>query len=197
MHTCYSPVRRSPAGEGKPSPPLPLDLHVLSLSLAFILSQDQTLRCWYIVFFLFQEVLFGLTRNLPALKLSFVRFPTRLSPYKYCVVDLGKLTELLALVLLHRYCKSFNVLSSGPLRPRSVRFRTALQSYGVFSFRPNFPAKKFFRALNIPATPPVMDCRTCCPPCGRTPAGVRFVPESGCKITTLFNSHQIFLQLFS
>ena len=25
---------------------LPLDLHVLSLSLAFILSQDQTLRCW-------------------------------------------------------------------------------------------------------------------------------------------------------
>ena len=26
-------------------PALPLDLHVLSLSLAFILSQDQTLRC--------------------------------------------------------------------------------------------------------------------------------------------------------
>ncbi len=43
FHTCYSPVRRSPAGEGKLAPPLPLDLHVLSLSLAFILSQDQTL----------------------------------------------------------------------------------------------------------------------------------------------------------
>ena len=28
-----------------PISPLPLDLHVLSLSLAFILSQDQTLRC--------------------------------------------------------------------------------------------------------------------------------------------------------
>ena len=27
------------------TPALPLDLHVLSLSLAFILSQDQTLRC--------------------------------------------------------------------------------------------------------------------------------------------------------
>ena len=27
-------------------PPLPLDLHVLSLPLAFILSQDQTLRCF-------------------------------------------------------------------------------------------------------------------------------------------------------
>ena len=45
LHTCYSPVRRSPAAECKHSAPLPLDLHVLSLSLAFILSQDQTLRC--------------------------------------------------------------------------------------------------------------------------------------------------------
>ena len=53
LHTCYSPVRRSPAGEGKPSPPLPLDLHVLSLSLAFILSQDQTLRCYIILSFSF------------------------------------------------------------------------------------------------------------------------------------------------
>ena len=32
------------------TPLLPLDLHVLSLSLAFILSQDQTLRCSYLVF---------------------------------------------------------------------------------------------------------------------------------------------------
>ena len=29
---------------------LPLDLHVLSLSLAFILSQDQTLHCTFIFF---------------------------------------------------------------------------------------------------------------------------------------------------
>ena len=41
LHTRYSPVRRSsPDCSG-----LPLDLHVLSLPLAFILSQDQTLRC--------------------------------------------------------------------------------------------------------------------------------------------------------
>ena len=46
LHTRYSPVRRSPAIVGKPTIPLPLDLHVLSLSLAFILSQDQTLRCY-------------------------------------------------------------------------------------------------------------------------------------------------------
>lgn len=43
LHTRYAPVRRSPPGHC--CPVLPLDLHVLSLSLAFILSQDQTLRC--------------------------------------------------------------------------------------------------------------------------------------------------------
>ena len=32
---------------------LPLDLHVLSLPLAFILSQDQTLRCLFFFFFFF------------------------------------------------------------------------------------------------------------------------------------------------
>ena len=45
LHTCYSPVRRSPAVEAEASTLMPLDLHVLSLPLAFILSQDQTLRC--------------------------------------------------------------------------------------------------------------------------------------------------------
>ena len=45
LHTRYSPVRRSPPKYCYPV--LPLDLHVLSLSLAFILSQDQTLRCWF------------------------------------------------------------------------------------------------------------------------------------------------------
>ena len=43
LHTRYSPVRRSPPVYCYIV--LPLDLHVLSLSLAFILSQDQTLRC--------------------------------------------------------------------------------------------------------------------------------------------------------
>ena len=42
LHTCHSPVRRSPSKY--PYFMLPLDLHVLSLSLAFILSQDQTLH---------------------------------------------------------------------------------------------------------------------------------------------------------
>ena len=42
LHTRYSPVRRSPSQYCYRM--LPLDLHVLSLSLAFILSQDQTLH---------------------------------------------------------------------------------------------------------------------------------------------------------
>ena len=41
LHTRYAPVRHSSASEDL----LPFDLHVLSLPLAFILSQDQTLRC--------------------------------------------------------------------------------------------------------------------------------------------------------
>ena len=40
LRTRYSPVRHSSASEDL----LPFDLHVLGLPLAFILSQDQTLR---------------------------------------------------------------------------------------------------------------------------------------------------------
>ena len=41
----YALLTRAPvAGKGIATSPLPLDLHVLSLSLAFILSQDQTLH---------------------------------------------------------------------------------------------------------------------------------------------------------
>ena len=43
LHTRYAPVRRSSANSKLFL--LPLDLHVLSLPLAFILSQDQTLHC--------------------------------------------------------------------------------------------------------------------------------------------------------
>ena len=51
LHTRYSPVRRSPPASYPAA--LPLDLHVLSLSLAFILSQDQTLRCCLSFYFSF------------------------------------------------------------------------------------------------------------------------------------------------
>ena len=50
----YVLLTRAPVAGGSAStPPLPLDLHVLSLSLAFILSQDQTLRCCLYIFFFF------------------------------------------------------------------------------------------------------------------------------------------------
>ena len=42
----YALLTRAPVASGI-APLLPLDLHVLGLSLAFILSQDQTLRCKY------------------------------------------------------------------------------------------------------------------------------------------------------
>ena len=50
LHTRYAPVRRSPARHCCRL--LPLDLHVLSLPLAFILSQDQTLHGNYFQLFL-------------------------------------------------------------------------------------------------------------------------------------------------
>ena len=47
-------LTRAPVAGGRiAAPPLPLDLHVLGLSLAFILSQDQTLRCCYALFCFF------------------------------------------------------------------------------------------------------------------------------------------------
>ena len=49
LHTRYAPVRHSRGPEG----PLPFDLHVLGLPLAFILSQDQTLHCIIVVLVVF------------------------------------------------------------------------------------------------------------------------------------------------
>lgn len=71
-HTRYAPVRRSPPSEDV----LPLDLHVLGLPLAFILSQDQTLhRC--ILYTSRRPV--GLPSG-PALERSLIRRP-RGPPY--------------------------------------------------------------------------------------------------------------------
>ena len=52
--TRYAPLRRSPSdGIATVLLPsmMPLDLHVLSLPLAFILSQDQTLHCIFLYLF--------------------------------------------------------------------------------------------------------------------------------------------------
>ena len=82
---------------------MPLDLHVLGLSLAFILSQDQTLRCFYFnfSFFLF---LFGSVDDLlksvfsPKLRIVF-RVPQSLQSCSYLVLP----------VIFLVYRKYFNV----------------------------------------------------------------------------------------
>ena len=59
--TRYSPFRRSPSEYCYST--LPLDLHVLSLPLAFILSQDQTLHCiFFIMLSLFLTLLVSLKK---------------------------------------------------------------------------------------------------------------------------------------
>ena len=62
--TCYAPFRRSPPEYCYPA--LPLDLHVLSLPLAFILSQDQTLHCTSFILYSSSTILTSsfLKRNL-------------------------------------------------------------------------------------------------------------------------------------
>ena len=61
LSPCYGQVSyvlltRAPVASRRIATPLlPLDLHVLSLSLAFILSQDQTLRCCILFLSSFQN----------------------------------------------------------------------------------------------------------------------------------------------
>ena len=74
----YVLLTRAPvAGKGIATSPLPLDLHVLGLSLAFILSQDQTLRC--IISFFYNSIenfafspSKGAARDSPVLTLTFL-----------------------------------------------------------------------------------------------------------------------------
>ena len=64
-------------------PALPLDLHVLSLSLAFILSQDQTLRCVLSssLFFFFIDDAHSDFRSRSSINASLVRGTTPDSPH--------------------------------------------------------------------------------------------------------------------
>ena len=120
LHTCYSPVRRSPADDC--SPPLPLDLHVLSLSLAFILSQDQTLRCCILFFFfLILKYRFALSR--PLVYALFIVLPVELD---------GDVSFLSLCLVLH----SLAIMSMFFVAPGFSRKR--VQSYTLFHSPPNF-----------------------------------------------------------
>ena len=110
----YVLLTRAPVADKSASTlSMPLDLHVLSLSLAFILSQDQTLRCCYIllIFFYFFVSSCPIHRAF-AIKTCF-KLWRRLSYF---------ITRLVLLCLV--YCKYFNVLSS----QNSFRFRVAIDT---------------------------------------------------------------------
>lgn len=68
-----------------------------------------------------------------------------------------------------------------------------------FFFPAKFSGEKIFRTLNLRQPRLLYPAGHLRPrlACGRTPAGVRFVPESGCKITTFLLTYQIFRELFS
>ncbi len=98
----YVLLTRAPvADRGIATSSLPLDLHVLGLSLAFILSQDQTLRCIFLFYFLIPSK----------------RYLTELTSF--------------SLLLLYYTCffNSFNELLSPTAAPRPPRFAKVLQRY--------------------------------------------------------------------
>ena len=125
LHTRYSPVRRSPATYCYV--PLPPDLHVLSLPLAFILSQDQTLRCTFSYFYIFR-------RAAPApLAYKFRSFKESSFPFLRLRRDLRPAW----CVLPHNF-KELPPYKDPPAK------KDGPQTYGLFSFPQNFAAF-FFR----------------------------------------------------
>ena len=86
---------------------LPLDLHVLSLSLAFILSQDQTLRCLNCFIILAPEsVIVVQSHTSLTVSIRKINFPI--------------------LVLLVELCKSLKELSRYRLSIAAAKVRTFL-----------------------------------------------------------------------
>ena len=122
----YMLLTRAPvASKGIATSLLPLDLHVLGLSLAFILSQDQTLRC-ISYYFLFLYL--------------------RIAP--------AEIDFALSLVLLFFPVFSMSFCPPRPDCPRGVsRSAKVLQSYTLFPFPSKFFTsffEKIFKYLQTP-----------------------------------------------
>ena len=65
---------------------LPLDLHVLSLPLAFILSQDQTLHCiYYYIKFLARPVTLSYFLLKEFTLWIFLKYPIHIAMYAACL----------------------------------------------------------------------------------------------------------------
>ena len=114
---------------------MPLDLHVLGLSLAFILSQDQTLRCFYINFSVFS---FFLNRLVTLDLFEYLSPRTRIVITRTAIPSvLFPLCFLLSFVLVYR--NYFNVLFCfHPARPLPCFFPKASAKLQPFSELTNY-----------------------------------------------------------
>ena len=99
----YALLTRAPvADRSVATPSLPLDLHVLSLSLAFILSQDQTLRCLNCFYILAPEsVIVVQSHTSLTVSIRKINFPILVLLVELC----KSLKELLSLSFLDCGCK--------------------------------------------------------------------------------------------
>lgn len=97
---------------------------------------------------------------------------------------MGKLTELLALVLLHRYCKSFNVLPSG-LNRRAASVSGQPCKVTAFFLSGQIFRRKNFQNPEPSGNPACYTLRCICahawPAAGHPPASVSF-PKAGAKL---------------
>ena len=164
---------------------LPLDLHVLSLSLAFILSQDQTLRCNYF-YFLFFPFFSGHLRSTkaswrldflkPALYLLYYYYPFILSKNSFICRFIDSVTRvwLPCRKRVQKYC--------GFLYPPNI-FATFLKKISsllkplIFRYLSQFFISHSSQPLSAACYP-------------------SFFLERAAKIRSFISPLQIFLQLF-
>ena len=121
----YALLTRAPvAGRSVAAPPLPLDLHVLSLPLAFILSQDQTLRCCYMFFHFF---LSGCRRSAPPSRYGNGGRRSRSRPNRQGEAQKRGFPAFLAILFVSSH--DVNVLNPIPYRIADAK---VLQVYSIF-----------------------------------------------------------------
>ena len=114
---------------------MPLDLHVLGLSLAFILSQDQTLRCYISTFSFFFFIWLGST---------FV-YQIFFHPEQvfFCLTSFHSSFSLVSLVLtVYLYRNYFNVRSIS--MPSSLNTHLRFPSKASAKLIPFFKLPKYF-----------------------------------------------------
>ena len=150
----YVLLTRAPvAGGSIAAPPLPLDLHVLGLSLAFILSQDQTLRCCLYLFSFFyfskkaktQTVLFRFVVLLSRAPLGRPRKRLVMTAVIHCGLGIDSEIIFMTLVLLPLFSivnlSMCSALFSSPSRPAAKGFA----KLAAFSEPAKFFFKNFYR----------------------------------------------------